>query len=196
MREIIFFSNNKNKIKEISALFKYSNIKILSLNNFKNKILSPEETGNTFDNNAKIKSLFGYNFFKKYCFADDSGICIEALGGGPGINSKKFLESNKNSTDKLIEIILLTKKKNNFLAFFQTSICLSLSSDHVIYFKGKIKGKISKEIKGSNGFGYDPIFIPDGEDLTFAEMTNQKKNSLSHRAIAIKKLKRYLDSSI
>ena len=90
MKEIIFFSNNKNKIIEISNFFVEKPLKILNLNNFK-KIQSPNETGKTFEENAKIKSLYGYNIFKKICFADDSGISIEAMEGKPSVNSKKFL---------------------------------------------------------------------------------------------------------
>ena len=104
MKKIIFFSNNKNKIKEISNLFIKFNYKLLSLNDFKNTE-SPIENGKTFKDNAKIKSIYGYKKFNQLCFADDSGICIDALNGAPGINSKKYLESEKNKNTTLNKII-------------------------------------------------------------------------------------------
>jgi len=195
MKEVFFFSNNQNKISEISNLFLNSPFVILSLNNFE-KIVSPDETGTTFKENAKIKSLFGLKKFNRICLSDDSGICIDALNGGPGVNSKKYLESNGDKNIILQKIISKTKVQNNFKAYFQTTICLSLNKKRSIFFTGKIKGRISKKIKGGRGFGYDPIFIPAGSNLTFAEMKIKEKNLLSHRAIAIGKLKKYLVSLI
>ena len=195
MKEIIFFSNNKNKIIEISNFFVEKSLKILNLNNFK-KIQSPNETGETFEENAKIKSLYGYNIFKKICFADDSGISIEAMGGGPSINSKNFLQKEKNPKKTLQLILSIVKDINNFNAFFQTSICLSLNEKEHIFFNGIIKGTISQEIKGVGGFGYDPIFIPNGDDRTLAEMSLEEKNNISHRSIALKKLKCYLEKLV
>jgi len=195
VRELIFFSNNSNKTKEISNLFDKSFFKILSLKDFK-KIKSPHETGNSFKKNAQIKSLFGLKKFNKTCFADDSGICIEALKNGPGIYSKEYLQNHKNYNLALKEIIKVTKKKNNFNAFFQTTICLSLDINKHLFFNGKVKGTISKRLLGKGGFGYDPIFIPIGHNLTFAQMKIEEKNLYSHRSIAIKKLKNYLLSLI
>ena len=190
MKEIIFFSNNENKILEISNFFNKRSLNILNLNNYK-KIQSPNETGQTFEENAKIKSLYGYNYFKKICFADDSGISIEAMGGGPGVNSSDFLQKERNQESALKLILSIVKDSNNFNAFFQTSICLSLDETKHIFFNGIVKGKISQEIKGGGGFGYDPIFIPDNYNRTFAEMTLKEKNTVSHRSIALKKLRDY-----
>ena len=195
MKEIIFFSNNKNKIKEISNLFIKFNYKLLSLNDFKNTE-SPIENGKTFKDNAKIKSIYGYKKFNKLCFADDSGICIDALNGAPGINSKQYLESEKNKNATLNKIISLAKNKDRYKAFFETSICLTLNINKQIFFTGRVYGKISLKIRGNHGFGYDPIFIPNGMNLTFSEMTIYQKNLLSHRAIAIKKLSKYLTNSV
>ena len=194
MKKLIFFSNNKNKNIEIKKLFQKTPITILNLKDF-NKINSPRETGNTFEENAKIKSLFGLNFFKLPCFADDSGICIDAMNNKPGVDSKNFLIKNENKNAfKLIFSSVDLKK--NYKAFFKTSICLSVKIDQHIFFNGKIEGTISKEIRGLNGFGYDPIFIPKGQSKTFAEMTIDKKNLISHRSIAINKLKKYLNKLI
>jgi XTP/dITP diphosphohydrolase len=191
IEEVLFFSNNKKKIIEISSLFSNESIKVLNLNNF-NKIKSPEEVGKTFEENAKIKALHGFDTFKKKCFADDSGICIQAMGGDPGVLSKKFLEKEGGIKKNLEEILLISKNKNDFNAFFQTSICLVLDKYNHVFFKGKIKGKVSQKIRGFNGFGYDPIFIPERENKTFAEMSLKEKNTISHRYIAIEKLKSYL----
>ena len=191
MEEIIFFSNNKNKYIEIAQLFKDIPIKILNLNNF-DKIKSPDENGITFKANAKIKSKFGLQTFKKPCFADDSGICIEAMNNEPNINSKKFLEQNNDPHDAFNLIFALVDKTKKNKAFFQTSICLSLKEKKHVFFNGIVKGTITQSIKGSGGFGYDPIFVPLGYKKTFAEMTIKEKNLISHRSIAIKKLKKYL----
>ena len=195
MKEIIFFSNNKNKIKEISNLFIKFNYKLLSLNDFKNTE-SPIENGKTFKDNAKIKSIYGYKKFNQLCFADDSGICIDALNGAPGINSKQYLGSDKNKNTTLNKIISLAKNKDRHKAFFETSICLTININKQIFFTGRVYGKISLKIRGNHGFGYDPIFIPNGMNLTFSEMTIYQKNLLSHRAIAIKKLSKYLTNSV
>ena len=195
LEEVLFFSNNKKKIIEISNLFLNESIKVLNLNNF-DKVRSPEEVGKTFEENAKIKAFYGFDVFKKKCFADDSGICIKAMGGDPGLQSKNFLEKGGCINTNLEEILFITKNKNDFNAFFQTSICLVLDKDNHVFFKGKIKGKISQKIRGNNGFGYDPIFIPERENKTFAEMSLKEKNSVSHRSIAIEKLKSYLISLI
>ena len=195
MKEIIFFSNNKNKIQEISNLFIKFNYKLLSLNDFKNTE-SPIENGKTFKDNAKIKSIYGYKKFNKLCFADDSGICIDALNGAPGINSKQYLGSDKNKNTTLNKIISLAKNKDRHKAFFETSICLTININKQIFFTGRVYGKISLKIRGNHGFGYDPIFIPNGMNLTFSEMTIYQKNLLSHRAIAIKKLSKYLTNSV
>jgi len=191
VKEIIFFSNNKNKRLEITKLFRDIPIKILGLNNF-NKIKFPNESGVTFEENAKIKSSFGLQTFEKPCFADDSGICIEAMNNNPGIYSKNFLEQNSDPLDAFNLIFASIDKTKKNQAFFQTSICLSLKAKKHVFFKGIVKGTIIQNIKGSGGFGYDPIFVPLGYKKTFAEMTVEEKNVISHRSIAIKKLKKYL----
>ncbi|SVB38387.1 uncharacterized protein METZ01_LOCUS191241 [marine metagenome] len=114
------------------------------------------------------------------------------MKGGPGINSNDFLQQKNNPNDALKLILSIVKDTNNFNAFFQTSICLSLNTKQHIFFNGIVKGKISHEIKGLNGFGYDPIFIPDCDKRTLAEMSLEEKNAISHRSIALKKLKAHL----
>ena len=191
MKKIIFFSFNKNKIKEIRKMFLKTNIKIIGLNSL-SKIKNPKENGSTFQKNAKIKSLYGFKKFKQPCFADDSGICINALGGLPGIKSKRFIQKNRGLNKTLNKVIETTKQKINNKAYFHTCIALTLNKKKTIFFEGKVYGKISEEPKGKRGFGYDPIFIPKGFKKTFAQMTSSEKNIISHRSIAVNKLKKYL----
>ena len=191
MKDILFFSHNQKKIIEVKQIFKNSKIKFYDLNSL-DKIKEPEETGNTFASNAKIKSKYGQKLFNIPCFADDSGFCVEALRNNPGVKSKRFLNKFSNNK-KAFEFIIsnVIKKKNN-KAFFVTAISLTLKENHHITFLGKINGTVSLKPKGTNGFGYDPIFIPENNIKTFAEMDLKEKNVISHRKIAITKLKSFL----
>ena len=160
MKKIIFFSHNDNKIKEVKKLFEETEIIILTLHDFP-KISEPDETGSTFEENAKIKSSYGYKKIKLPCFADDSGICIGALDGFPGIKSKRFLKKNDDHKKTFKTIINKAKKLSNFQAYFQTSVSLTFDNQS-IFFNGVVRGKISSEPRGKNGFDYDPIFIQEG----------------------------------
>jgi XTP/dITP diphosphohydrolase len=191
VKELIFFSSNHHKIEEVKKILENTELKIFTLSDFP-KINQPEETGKTFNENAKIKSIFGFQSFKIPCFADDSGICISALNNQPGVRSKRFQEEN-GGFDKTFEIIINeTKEKKNFNAFFQTTIALTIKKNYTVFFEGIVKGKISSQPLGMRGFHYDPIFIPDGVTVTYAQMLNKEKNKISHRAIAINKLKEFL----
>ncbi len=193
MNKIIFFSNNKDKVKEIKKLFNETQINILSLKDFGFDV-EPKEIGKTFIENAKIKSEFGFKSFKKPCFADDSGICIQALKNKPGVLSKRFINNFKSKQECFKFIINEVNKTQNKDAYFKTSICLTLSKEHHIIFEGKINGSISRKPVGIKGFGYDPIFIPEGHNKTFGEMTQKEKNSVSHRSIAVNKLLNFLSN--
>jgi len=191
LKDILFFSHNQKKIIEVKQIFKDNKIKVYDLNSFE-KIKEPRETGDTFTSNAKIKSKYGQKLFNMACFADDSGFCVEALKNSPGIKSKRFLEkfsTNRVAFDHIISNVI---KNKNDKAFFKTVICLSIKKNHHIVFEGKINGRISIKPKGSNGFGYDPIFIPDGYKKTFAEMSIKEKNTISHRKIALMKMESFL----
>ena len=187
MKNLLFFSNNKNKISEVKKLFKDSGITLYSLEDFK-KIKEPKETGNTFVENAKIKSICGYNFFKMPCFADDSGICINVLNDKPGVKSKRFFSKFLNKKNAFNYILNRTKESKNKIAYFKTSICLTLNESEHIIFEGRINGTIADFPLGKNGFGYDSIFIPNGQTKTYGQMTQKQKNTLSHRSVAINKL--------
>ena len=191
MKELLFFSHNQNKIIEINQIFKSKKIIIQNLNSYQ-KIKDPVEKGKSFAENAKIKSEYGQKIFNIPCFADDSGFCVDALNNNPGVKSKRFFEkftSKKESFDYIISKVI---KKNNNKAFFMSAISLSLNKSHHIIFLGKINGKVSLKPKGENGFGYDPIFIPENYNKTFAEMKLNEKNKISHRKLAKTKLKAFL----
>ena len=191
MKDILFFSHNQKKITEVKQIFKDSRIKVFNLNSFE-KIKEPKETGDTFASNAKIKSKYGQKVFNIPCFADDSGFCVEALKNNPGVKSKRFLEKFSNKKKAFEYIISNVIEKKNNKAFFVTAICLTLKDNHHIVFLGRVNGTVSLKPKGTNGFGYDPIFVPENYTRTFAEMSLEEKNIISHRKIAITKLKSFL----
>ena len=190
MKNILFFSHNQKKIIEVKQIFKNSKTKVYDLNSFE-KIKEPKETGATFASNAKIKSKYGQELFNMPCFADDSGFCVEALKNKPGVKSKRFLEKFSNNKEAFEYIVSNVVQKKNNKAFFITAICLTLKKNYHIVFLGRINGTVSLQPKGINGFGYDPIFIPENYNKTFAEMSLQEKNIISHRKIAITKLKSF-----
>ena len=187
MSQLLFFSNNKNKIIEIKKIFNKFNLELLSLNDL-NIIEEPEENGQTFEENAKIKSDFGFKKTGIPCFADDSGICIESLDWKPGVFSKRFLNNFKSNEACFESIIKSAKKNSKQNAYFKTSISLTVKDNQNIIFNGKIEGKISEKAKGRFGFGYDPVFIPKNYNKTLAELSIKEKNKISHRSMAVTKL--------
>ena len=191
LKEILFFSNNVNKLQEVQNFFDSSKIKVLSPLNF-NIEIEPKENGKTFSENAKIKSSFGFQKTNLPCFADDSGICIEALQWKPHIHSKRFIQKFKNKTECLRHIIQKVKESGKNKAYFQTSICYTTKENYHIVFTGKIDGVISTNILGNKGFGYDPIFIPSGLKKTFGQLKMNEKNKFSHRSIAVRKFVNFL----
>ena len=191
MKKLLFFSNNKNKIIEIKKIFKKFNLELLSLSDLSISD-EPEENGKTFEENAKIKSDYGFNKTGIPCFADDSGICIEAFNWKPGIFSKRFLNDFKSKEACFKSIIKRTKTKGKQKAYFKTSISLTIKNDQNILFNGRIDGKITDRIKGGFGFGYDPIFIPKNHIRSLAELSTKEKNGISHRSIAVTKLINFL----
>ena len=191
MKRLLFFSNNKNKIIEIKKIFNKFNLELISLNDL-NISEEPEESGNTFEENAKIKSDYGFNKTGIPCFADDSGICLETFNWKPGVLSKRFLKNFKSNDSCFKSIIKSTKENSKQKAYFKTSISLTFKNNQNVIFNGKIDGKISEKIKGRFGFGYDPIFIPKNYNKTLAELSANEKNEVSHRSIAVTKLLNFL----
>lgn len=188
MIELVFATNNKNKIQEVRAILA-DKIVIRSLSDINCEEDIPE-TGTTFYENASQKSHYVVENYHKSCFADDSGLEVEALNNEPGVHSARY--SGTRDMEQNIDLVLkrLAGKTNRKAAFI-TVISLLLDGEEY-FFEGRINGEIIEERRGSRGFGYDPIFIPEGYDTTFAEMTEEEKNKISHRAIAVKKLVEFL----
>ena len=183
--ELIFATHNQNKVKEISAILP-SIIELKSLDdlNFTNQI---PETSKTLKGNALIKARTIFNKFQRDCFADDTGLEVEVLNGAPGAKSARFAGNKKRDEDNIFKLLKELKYQDNTKAQFRTVIALIYKHEEFI-FEGIIKGKIIDEIKGENGFGYDSIFQPEHHLLSFAEISTEEKNKISHRAIAFKKL--------
>ena len=188
MKELVFATNNQNKADEVSALLE-GQYKILTLKDIGCEVDIPE-TGITFAENAALKSNFIYEHYNLDCFGDDSGLEVEALDKEPGIYSARY--SGIRDDQKNLELVLQKLSgKTDRKARFITVIALSQGGKDYL-FEGKIEGTIRNEPKGDHGFGYDPIFQPDGYTVTFAEMTKAEKNKISHRAIAMNKLIEFL----
>jgi XTP/dITP diphosphohydrolase len=189
---LIFSSQNQHKISEVrSKLPSYISLSDLSEFNLTSEI---PETGKTLEENALIKAKFVYENFKVNCFADDSGLEVEILGNAPGVYSARYAGEPKNDEKNMDKLLLTLEKHSNRNAQFRTVICLILLGKEY-FFEGIIKGKIIHARKGKDGFGYDPIFIPDGYEKTFAEMTIEEKNKISHRALAVEKLVEFLNKA-
>ncbi len=189
MNNICFVTGNYNKLNEVKSLVKNFNIISNADLNFHGVI---PETEDTLEGNSFLKSKFINDKFKIDCFSDDSGLFIESLGGEPGVNSARYASSNSDSEENMNLVLKKLENKTNRNASFETCICLIINNS-INYFKGSVKGIITHKKFGKRGFGYDPIFIPKGYSKTFAEMTIDKKNKISHRSIAIKKLVSYLN---
>ena len=189
--DLVFATNNKHKIEEVQHLLK-NKIRLLSLSDIKcNEELA--ETGNTLEENARQKANYVYKKFGVNCFADDTGLEIEALNGKPGVLSARYAGDKKDSGKNIEKILQELNASKNRKARFNTIISLIIDKKEYL-FDGIINGKIAIEKQGDKGFGYDPIFIPDGFDKSFAEMPLEEKNKISHRALAIKKIADFLNS--
>ncbi|RPG95623.1 MAG: RdgB/HAM1 family non-canonical purine NTP pyrophosphatase [Candidatus Pelagibacter sp. TMED286] len=190
MKKILIGTHNQGKFREIAYLIskKYKKISPISL-----KIKSPKETGKSFKANSKLK----VNFFSRYVnypvISDDSGLCIEALKNKPGIYSARLAKKHGSFLKAMKFILKKMRKIKNRKAFFVCSLSYKDKKGKVTTVEGKINGKISKTIKGKNGFGYDPFFIPLNQKITFGQMNKTKKIKMDHRFIAFKKLKKKIN---
>lgn len=188
--EIVFATNNQNKLLEVRALVG-SEIQIKSLTEIGCEEEIPE-TGVTFQENASQKSHFILNHYHLPCFADDSGLLVEALGGEPGVYSARY-SGSRDMNENIDFLLKKLKGVPNREAYFITLISLLIDGKE-LFFEGRIAGEITTERRGENGFGYDPVFVPKGYSKTFAEMSDQEKNEISHRGIAVKKLVTFLNN--
>ena len=189
MQQLVFATNNHHKIEEVLAKIGHQ-FTILSLDDI-GCTDDIEETGTTFAANASIKSHFIYSKYQLSCFGDDSGLEIDALNGEPGVYSARYAVKHGDHQANMDKVLTLLNAQTNRKARFKTVISLVLDGkEH--FFEGTVEGTIRNQRSGSQGFGYDPIFQPDGYTITFAEMTMQQKNAISHRARAVEKMVGFL----
>ena len=187
--KLVFATNNLNKLKEVQEMLPNS-IELLSLKDI-NCFDEIDETEITLEGNAQLKAdhitkKFGYN-----CFADDTGLEVESLDGKPGVYSARFAGEPSNSENNMQKLLLELENKENRKAQFRTAICLNLNRKQFL-FNGICKGEILTKKHGEKGFGYDPIFQPQEYNQSFAEMSSEEKNKISHRGLAIQKLVNFL----
>ncbi len=185
MKQIVFATNNNNKLREMREIMDgYYEVLSLSDIGCHEEII---EDADTIVGNAKIKADFVTNKYHVDCFADDTGLEVEALGGAPGVYSARYAGEHCSYQDNVDKMLATMKGQTNRKAAFRTVIALNLNGKSY-YFEGVCAGQITEEQRGDGGFGYDPIFMPDGYDQTFAELGNEAKNAISHRGRATKKL--------
>jgi XTP/dITP diphosphohydrolase len=189
MQQLVFATNNGHKLQEVSAKID-GQIKLLSLEDIgcSDDIA---ETGLTFRENASIKSHYIFDKYKLNCFGDDSGLEIDALNGEPGVYSARYAGKHGDHDANIDKVLTKLGDTHNRKARFRTVISLIWNGEEH-FFEGTVEGTIRHERAGKEGFGYDPIFQPDGYNITFAEMSLAEKNNISHRAIAVEKLIAFL----
>lgn len=187
--KLVFATNNKHKLEEVRAILG-DRIEVLSLNDIDCHDDIPE-TADTLEGNALIKARHIHEKFGVDCFADDTGLEVEALGGEPGVYSARYAGEECNPEANMYKLLQNLTGKNNRNAQFRTVIALIIKGEEKL-FNGIVKGEISNEKMGNAGFGYDPIFIPEGFSESFAQMTSDMKNSISHRYRATEELNNYL----
>ena len=191
MKKLVFATNNAHKLEEIRAILG-DKVEILSLNDINCHADIPE-TADTLQGNAALKAQYIYENYGLDCFADDTGLEVEALNGAPGIYSARYAGGEGHDSEANMKKLLSEmQNKDNRKARFRTVIYL-IEGGKEHFFEGIVNGSIIRERKGGAGFGYDPVFIPDGYSETFAEMGNDEKNKISHRARAVQKLCEYLN---
>lgn len=188
--QLVFATNNKNKFKEVELMLKGLSIELLSLKDVECFEDIPE-TKATIEGNALQKANYVFEKYGYNCFADDTGLEIEALNGEPGIYSARYAGDSKDQKANMKKVLDKLSGKENRKAQFKTIFALIIEGKETL-FSGIIKGEILKEETGTYGFGYDPIFKAEGYDLSFAEITMDEKNKISHRALATQKLVEYL----
>ena len=189
-RKLVFATNNAHKLEEVAAILG-DKVELLSLNDIGCQADIPENAEQK-DGNALLKSSFIYNNYHLDCFADDTGLEVEALNGAPGVYSARYAGGEGHDAQaNMLKLLHELEGKENRRAQFRTAISLILDGKEYL-FEGVIKGEIIKEKRGDSGFGYDPVFRPNGYDKTFAELGNDIKNKISHRALAVEKLCEFL----
>ena len=187
--KLCFATNNAHKLEEIQAILGES-FELISLAETGCQEELPE-TGNTLEANSLQKAKYLYEHYKINCFADDSGLEVDALGGEPGVDSAHYAGPQRSHADNVNLLLKNLGENTDRSAKFRTVITL-IQNGEINQFEGSIKGQIIGELRGTQGFGYDPIFVPEGYETTFAEMTLEEKGKISHRARAFGKLVAFL----
>lgn len=187
--DLVFATHNANKLKEVRLLLP-KDIRLISLEDLGCHEDIPE-TETTLEANAQLKADYITEHYGISCFADDTGLIIDALNGAPGVHSARYAGKERDSDKNMEKVLNELKNISVRTARFKTVIALNLNSKRIL-FKGVIEGAITKEKQGTRGFGYDPIFIPKGYDHTFAQLPLEIKNQISHRGKALQKLITYL----
>ena len=188
--KLVFATNNKHKLEEMRAILG-GKVELLSLTDIDCHDDIPE-TADTLEGNALIKARYIYDKYGCSCFADDTGLEVDALGGEPGVYSARYAGENNDSEANMRKLLQNLTGKSERSAQFRTVIALIIEGEEFL-FDGIVRGRISKERMGSAGFGYDPIFIPDGYEESFAQMAAEQKNAISHRSRAAAALNEYLN---
>lgn len=191
MIELVFATNNQHKLGEMRQLAgdKFHLYSLRDINCFDDI----PETADTLEGNAALKARYVWEKFGKNCFADDTGLEVDALNGRPGVYSARYAGEDQNSEANLAKVLKELNGNSNRVARFRTVICLIIEGVEY-FFEGIVDGRLLSEQRGKEGFGYDPIFVPDGFDKTFAEMDLNVKNKISHRSKATEKLLHFLQS--
>lgn len=190
--KLVFATNNKHKLQEVRDILG-NRIEVLSLSDINCHDDIPE-TGTTLEENALIKARWVSEKYNCNCFADDTGLEVAALGGAPGVYSARYAGEECNSVANMEKLLQNLTEKTDRSAQFRTVIALIINGEEIL-FDGVVKGTITTEKSGDSGFGYDPIFVPEGYDISFAQMGNKEKNSISHRFRATEKLSKYLNGN-
>jgi len=192
MKKLVFATNNEHKLAEVRAILEplYTIVSLADLNFFDDI----DETATTLEGNALLKAQFIHEKFGLDCFADDTGLEVEALGGEPGVYSARYAGEQRKSCDNMNKVLTLLEHKENRKACFRTVIALIIEGNTSL-FEGKIEGTIGKQPHGNSGFGYDPIFIPTDYLVSFAQLNADEKNAISHRALAVKQLVDFLQKT-
>jgi XTP/dITP diphosphohydrolase len=191
LMEIVFASNNAHKLKEVRTKLP-AHFKVLSLKEVLGDVDIPE-TGDTLDENASIKSKYVFERTGKNCFSDDTGLEIAALNGDPGVYSARYAGENCSFQDNMDKVLQNMKGASDRSACFRAVISLILNGEEH-FFEGRVDGEILLQEQGEKGFGYDPIFRPEGYEESFAQMTLDQKNQISHRGKAVQKLVDFLSN--
>ena len=188
-KKLVVATNNAHKLEEISAILG-NEMELLSLKDIHCNADIPE-TADTLEGNARQKAMYIHENYGMDCFADDTGLEVEALNGAPGVFSARYAGDGHDSEANMQKLLKELEEKENRKAQFRTAICLIMEGKEYL-FEGIVKGHIIEEKRGGSGFGYDPIFVPEGYNQTFAELGNDVKNTISHRARAVEKLCTFL----